>query len=116
MLNVGKSVAAGHGPMLKGLVFAARRQRAMLPQSEASPSSNTSTFRVAGIGASAGGLEAVLDLLRALPSNTGMAFVLIQHLEPHYKSQLAEILSRSAKIPMVTAEEGMQVEPDHMYV
>jgi two-component system, chemotaxis family, CheB/CheR fusion protein len=50
--------------------------------------------RVVGIGASAGGLEAVSELLRDLPSNTGMAFVFIQHLEPRQTSRLTDILSR----------------------
>ena len=49
---------------------------------------------VAGIGASAGGLEALQEFLTFLPSNTGMAFVIIQHLAPDHKSMLAEILSK----------------------
>jgi two-component system, chemotaxis family, CheB/CheR fusion protein len=73
-------------------------------------------FYVVGIGASAGGLEAFLELLQALPSYTGMAFVVVQHLEPNYESQLAEILSRATSKPVVQAEEGMRVEPDHVYV
>ncbi len=73
-------------------------------------------FYVVGIGASAGGLEAFLELLRALPPHTGMAFVVVQHLEPNYDSQLAEILSRATSMPVVQAEEGMPVQPDHVYV
>jgi two-component system CheB/CheR fusion protein len=69
-----------------------------------------------GIGASAGGLEAFVELLRALPATTGMAFVLVQHLEPNYASQLAEILSRSTEMPVVNAEDGKQVEANHVYV
>src|ERR1700690_2579423 len=60
-------------------------------------------FYVVGIGASAGGLEAFLELLHALPSDTGMAFVVVQHLEPNYESQLADILSRSTSKPVVQA-------------
>jgi two-component system CheB/CheR fusion protein len=73
-------------------------------------------FYVVGVGASAGGLEAFIALLRALPSQTGMAFVVVQHLEPTYDSQLAEILSRSTQMPVVQAVEGALVEPDHVYV
>ena len=76
----------------------------------------TEQFYIVGIGASAGGLEAFLELLRALPAITRMAFVVVQHLEPHYESQLAEILSRSTTMPVVQASEGMQVERDHVYV
>ena len=73
-------------------------------------------FHIVGIGASAGGLEAFLELLRALPSRTGMAFVIVQHLEPHSESQLAEILSRGTEMPVLQAEDGKRVEPDHVYV
>ena len=74
------------------------------------------TFHIVGIGASAGGLEAFLEFLSALPADTGMAFVLIQHLEPHHESQLAQILSHSTKMPVVQAEEGQEVQPNHVYV
>jgi two-component system CheB/CheR fusion protein len=73
-------------------------------------------FYVVGIGASAGGLEAFLELLRALPPRAGMAFVVVQHLEPNSESQLADILSRATPMPVVQAEEGMLVERDHVYV
>lgn len=82
------------------------------------PAKNTphDSFHTVGIGASAGGLEAFLELLSALPADTGMAFVLIQHLEPHHESQLAQILSNSTKMPVVQASEGQEVEPNHVYV
>ena len=73
-------------------------------------------FPVTGIGASAGGLEACIDLLSALPPRTGMAFVLVQHLEPHHESHLAEILSRSTAMPVLQVEDGMEAERDHVYV
>jgi two-component system, chemotaxis family, CheB/CheR fusion protein len=62
-----------------------------------------SPSRVVGIGASAGGLEAVSELLRHLPSSTGMAFVFIQHLEPRQTSRLTEILSRITDMPVEVA-------------
>jgi len=78
--------------------------------------SQSKRFHIVGIGASAGGLEAFLEFLRALPSHTGMAFVVVQHLEPHYKSQLPEILARATEMPVLKAEEGQKVEADHVYV
>src|SRR5688500_7569943 len=57
-------------------------------------------FPIVGIGASAGGLDAVSDLLQGLPSNLEMAFVLVQHLEPYHESELAVILSRYTKMPV----------------
>ena len=73
-------------------------------------------FPIAGIGASAGGLEAFSDLLRQLPEKTGMGFVLVQHLDPKHGSELREILARTTKIPVQEATDGMVVEPDHIYV
>lgn len=73
-------------------------------------------FPVVGIGASAGGVEAFVQLLRALPSRTGMAFVLIQHLDPTHPSALTEVLGRATELPIAEIEDGMRVEPDHVYV
>jgi two-component system CheB/CheR fusion protein len=69
-----------------------------------------------GVGASAGGLEAFQQLLKHLPTTTGMAFVFVQHLAPRYESMLSELLSRSTKIPVQEVKEGMKVAPDNIYV
>jgi len=71
---------------------------------------------IVGIGASAGGLEAFTQLLRALPTDTGMAFVLVQHLEPKHESVLTTLLARATKMPVREVREGMGVEPNHVYV
>jgi two-component system CheB/CheR fusion protein len=71
---------------------------------------------VVAIGASAGGLEAFSALLSALPADTGMAFVLIQHLEPSHASNLAEILGRQTAMPVVQAAQGMRVAANSVYV
>ena len=73
-------------------------------------------FPIVGIGASAGGLEAFTQLLGLLPDDTGMAFVLIQHLDPTRSSFLAEALGRATAMPVIQAEEGAIVEPNHVYV
>ncbi|HYW19642.1 MAG TPA: chemotaxis protein CheB [Nodularia sp. (in: cyanobacteria)] len=78
--------------------------------------SQNELFPIVGMGASAGGLEAFRELLSHLPVDTGMAFVLIQHLSPHQKSLLTEILSRTTKMAVVEAENGMVVEANHVYV
>ena len=72
--------------------------------------------RVVGIGASAGGLEAVSELLRHLPSNTGMTFVFIQHLEPRQTSRLTDILSRITNMPVEVATERLRMKRNHIYV
>ena len=71
---------------------------------------------VVGIGASAGGLEALQQLLQFLPANTGMTYVIIQHLSPDYKSLLGEILSKYAKIPVLQAENNTVIERNKIYL
>jgi two-component system CheB/CheR fusion protein len=71
---------------------------------------------VVGIGASAGGLEAFLAFFAHLPPDSGMAFVLVQHLSPDHTSLLPEILARAAPIPVVEAEHRMRLEPNRVYV
>src|SRR6266566_6874552 len=73
-------------------------------------------FTVVGIGASAGGLEAFTDLLRHLRPDTGMAFVLVQHLDPRHESILAELLANHTQMPVIQVAQGMTVEPNHIYV
>ena len=74
------------------------------------------SFPVVAIGASAGGLAAFTALLKALPVRSGMAFVLIQHLEPKHESALTTLLSKATKMPVVEVSDGIAVEPDHVYV
>ncbi|MHC5932474.1 chemotaxis protein CheB, partial [Nostoc sp.] len=69
-------------------------------------------FPIVGIAASAGGLEAFTQLLSHLLTDTGMAFVLIQHLDPNHKSLLSEILGRTTKMPVKEVQDGMTVEPN----
>ena len=73
-------------------------------------------FVIVGIGASAGGLDPIRKLLENLPVDTGMAFVVIQHLATGQESMLPEILSRSTKMKVLQVRDGMQVEKDHVYV
>ena len=73
-------------------------------------------FPLVGVGASAGGLEAFSQLLGYLPSDTGMAFVLIQHLDPSHKSLLVQALSRATAMPVSEVRHRARAEPDHIYV
>src|SRR2546421_4428150 len=80
-------------------------------------SSGVSTlFPIAGIGASAGGLDAFLDLFKALRPPTGVGFVLVTHLEPHHESQLAGIVGGTTSLPVIQVKEPIRVEPDHIYI
>ena len=69
-----------------------------------------------GIGASAGGLEAIQRFFENMPSNSSLAFIVIQHLSPDYKSMMVELLSKKTKIPVKRAEDGMMVEPNCIYL
>jgi len=71
--------------------------------------------RIVAIGASAGGLEAFQELIEHLPNDSGLAFVLIQHLAPEQKSMLTEILSRSTTMAVEEITEGISVLPNHLY-
>jgi len=73
-------------------------------------------FPIVGIGASAGGLEAFTRLLQALPNNTGMAFVFVQHLDPTHETVLTDLLSRATAMPTSQVQDGTPVQPDHVYV
>ncbi|MBD2681753.1 MULTISPECIES: CheR family methyltransferase [Nostoc] len=87
------------------------------PDSEPNqPSQTDARFPVVGIVASAGGLEAFTELIRHLPTDTGMAFVLIQHLSPEYESLLSEILGRVTTMPVCQVQDQMRVEPNAVYV
>lgn len=71
---------------------------------------------IVGIGASAGGLEAFTQVLTHLPGDTGMAYVLVQHLDPTHKSLLSDLLARATKMPVQEIKQDLLIEPDHVYV
>jgi two-component system CheB/CheR fusion protein len=80
------------------------------------PAGKSESGVIVGVGASAGGLEAFSELLRSLPAITGMTFVLVQHLDPHHESILAELLGNYTRMPVVQVQDGVHVEPDRVYV
>ena len=73
-------------------------------------------FPIVGIGASAGGLEAFTQLLKALPLDTGMGFVLVQHLDPEHESALTQILSRVTKLPVSEVRNNQAVQANHVHI
>jgi len=73
-------------------------------------------FAVVGIGASAGGLEACTKLVQGLPPSTGIAFVLIQHLDPTHDSMMVDLLSTHTKLTVLQATNGITLQPDHLYI
>lgn len=73
-------------------------------------------FYIVGVGASAGGLEALERMFQAMPEDSGMAFVIVQHLSPDFKSVMDELLARHTKMAIHRVEDGMQVEPNSLYL
>ena len=95
----------------------ARRRRPPPDSAESDADAQTrSTFPIAGIGASAGGLEAFSQLLTHLPLDTGMAFVLVAHLDPEHESALTQILARVTQLPVSEVGNNQAVIPNHVYV
>lgn len=99
---------------------ATTRMRAVLGQRKtlqlAAETPEAELFPLVGIGASAGGLEAFKGLLQELPVDTGMGFVLVQHLDPNHESGLVSLLSRVTSMPVREAANDVAVEPNHVYV
>ncbi len=90
-----------------------KKHEAGLEDGERAPSAS---FPVVGVGASAGGFEAFTQLLDELPSDTGMGFVLIQHLDASHKSLLADSLKKATAMVVTQAIDGERLEPNHIYV
>ncbi len=100
-----------------------KSKKAVVPRAEQESGASTpprpglgSLFPVVGIGASAGGLEAFTELLRHLPAGSGMALVLVQHLDRTHASFLSEALARATTMIVTQVENGMRLEPDRVYV
>ena len=73
-------------------------------------------FPIVGVGASAGGLEAFTELLKHLPADTGMGFVLVQHLDPEHESALVTLLGRTTRMPVREVTNNLRVAPNHVYI
>jgi two-component system CheB/CheR fusion protein len=84
-------------------------------RSRSSPKASDNGFPIVGIGASAGGLEAFILLLSKMPVDTGMSFVLVQHLDPTHPSMSVEIISKSTKLEIEEVKNGTRIEPNHVY-
>ncbi|MES2127495.1 MAG: chemotaxis protein CheB [Pseudomonadota bacterium] len=73
-------------------------------------------FPIAGIGASAGGLEALEQFFQGVPADSGLAYIVVQHLDPTHKDLLVELLQRAMAMPVLQAAENQLVLPNHVYV
>jgi chemotaxis response regulator CheB len=80
------------------------------------PPGEENDLTIVAIGASAGGIEALSDLISHLPADTGMAFVLVQHLDPKHHSILTELLARKTSMKVSEVSDGLLVKPNAVYV
>ena len=98
----------------------AARAKAIAPATKVAEEKNSASprlaFPIAAIGASAGGLEAFSNLLRALPSDPGVALVFIPHLDPTHESAMVELLARTTSLPVRQVTDSMRVEMNTVYV
>jgi len=95
-----------------------RRTKAERPHWIRKPlsASRHADFPIVAIGASAGGLEACRKVLDALPAENGMAFILVQHLDPSHDSMMVELLAGNTAMPVLQATDGMAIERERVYV
>ena len=88
-----------------------------MPPPPGSPARASSTAtRIVGLGASAGGLAALESFLAAVPPHTGLAYIVVQHLDPTQKTLLVDLLQRVTPMPVLEAGQGMRIEPDAVFV
>jgi len=90
--------------------------RSSSKEDSSAPSESRNDLLIAAVGASAGGIEAFTELMSNLATDTGMAFVLVQHLDPEHHSMLTELLSKKTTMRVKEVVNGMTVEPNHVYV
>jgi two-component system CheB/CheR fusion protein len=91
-------------------------QQEVVSDGEIGDAARSMEGRIVGIGASAGGLESLERLFSTLPKDTGLAFVVVQHLSPDFRSLMDELIARHSDMPVVLAQDGMKVEANHIYL
>src|SRR5690349_24857073 len=87
-----------------------------MPQANGETGTQMTAFNVVGVGASAGGVEALSELLTALSTTSGMIFIVVQHRDPGHASLLADILSKTTSMSVLEAQDSMALESDHVYI
>src|SRR4051812_37685305 len=87
-----------------------------MPVDDSLENERPTTGRIVGIGASAGGLESLEQLFSSLPPDTGMAFIVVQHLSPDFRSLMDELIARHSEMPVQIATDGMPVKADNIYL
>lgn len=103
-------------PNHKTLVVKTTKQEQKIPTEDKTSDTDTMQFPIVGIGASAGGLEALEQFISNVPENSGMAYVVVQHLDPTQKGMLPELLQRVSLMKVLQVKDRMSVKPNCVYV
>jgi two-component system, chemotaxis family, CheB/CheR fusion protein len=103
-------------PVKKSSLKKATRKRKVPAASRKLSVGHSDTFPIVGLGGSAGSFDAFEKFLSHLPPNTGMAFVLIMHLDPNHKGQLSQLLQKFTSLLVTEATDGLRVMPDRLYI
>ena len=114
--DTGKPIAKKSSPPKAQKTTSAAKKEKVMTSVSSEPVSAANPFPVVAIGASAGGLEAVMELLKNLSPTTGMAFIYVQHLSPDHKSILSTLLARATKMAVQVIDDMEQMKPDNVYV
>ncbi|PYK20586.1 MAG: hypothetical protein DME55_01770, partial [Verrucomicrobia bacterium] len=85
-------------------------------KSKSKPGKKNLSCPIVGVGGSAGGFEATMELLRHLPAKNGMSFVVVQHLDPHHASKLASLLGKVTAMPVIEITKTTRPQPNTVYV
>ncbi|MES1171946.1 MAG: chemotaxis protein CheB, partial [Bacteroidota bacterium] len=112
----GKAVGKRFGERLDDVDAVSALASDGVPQSTPPSTTTAPPFLVAAVGASAGGLEAFSRLLAAIPGDSPLALVIVQHLARDQRSILPELLVKTTALTVVLAEDGQKIEPRHVYV
>jgi len=111
-----RSKPARSEPQSSKLRAQSSRQRPALNPQPSTLKAASSPVPIVGVGASAGGLEAFTRLLKQMPPDTGLGFVLVQHLDPQHDSALVQLLGRTTSMPVREVTQDLRVEADHVYI
>lgn len=111
-----KMASKNNGKKLSQSSKPTKNSKKLEAEAPVEPSNRDKGLTVVGIGASAGGLEALQAFFGALPNDTGMAFVVVTHLHPEHESHMAELLQNSTSMPAMQVTKRTKVEPNHVYV
>ena len=102
--------------MAKETRQASKARKKPASKAKAGAASKPAPFAIVGLGASAGGLQAFSDFFDKMPDESGMAFVLIHHVDPDHKSLMADLLAKHTKMTVALAADQTKVAPDHVYI